>query len=41
MKQFARLEVLKNLPPESDESQKAIADIQRHITDHLPREPET
>ncbi len=35
MKLFTRLGELKNLPPESDEAQTAIADIQRHITDHF------
>lgn len=35
MKLFARLGELKNLPPESDEVQTAIADIQRYITDHF------
>ena len=34
MKLFARLGELKNLPPESDEGQKAVADIQRYITEH-------
>ncbi len=34
MKLFARLGELKNLPPESDEAQAAIADIQRYITEH-------
>lgn len=35
MKLFARLGELKNLPPESDEAQAAIADIQRYINDHF------
>lgn len=35
MKLFARLGELKNLPPESDEAQTAIVDIQRYITDHF------
>ena len=34
MKLFARLGELKNLPPESDEAQTAVADIQRYITEH-------
>lgn len=34
MKLFARLGALKELPPESDEAQAAVADIQRYITDH-------
>ena len=35
MKLFARLGELKNLPPESDEAQAAIAGIQLYITDHF------
>ena len=35
MKLFARLGKLKELPPESDEAQAAIAGIQRYITDHF------
>ena len=35
LKLFARLGKLKNLPPESDEAQTAIAGIQRYITDHF------
>lgn len=35
MKLFTRLGELKDLPPESDEAQTAIADIQRYITDHF------
>ena len=35
MKLFARLGELKDLPPESDGAQTAIADIQRYITDHF------
>ncbi len=34
MKLFARLGESKNLLPESDEAQAAIADIQRYITEH-------
>lgn len=34
MKLFARLGELKELPPESDEAQEAVADIQRYITEH-------
>ena len=34
MKLFARLGELKELPPESEEAQAAVADIQRYITDH-------
>ena len=34
MKLFARLGKLKELPPESDEAQAAVADIQRYITEH-------
>lgn len=34
IKLFARLGELKNLPPESDEAQAAIADIQCNITEH-------
>ena len=34
MKLFARLGELKELPPESDEAQTAVADIQRYITEH-------
>ena len=34
MKLFARLGELKELPPESDEAQAAVADIQRYITEH-------
>ena len=34
MKLFARLGKLKDLPPESDEAQAAIADVQRYITAH-------
>jgi hypothetical protein len=32
MKLFARLGELKNLPPENDEAQAAVADIQQYIT---------
>lgn len=35
MKLFARLGELKELPPESDEVQAAVADIRRYITDHF------
>lgn len=35
MKLFARIGELKNLPPESDEAQAAITDIQRYITDNF------
>ena len=35
MKLFARLGKLKELPPESEEAQAAIADIQQYITDHF------
>ena len=35
MKLFARLGGLKTLPPESDEAQAAVADIQRYITEHF------
>ena len=35
MKLFARLGKLKALPPESDEAQAAVTDIQRYITDHF------
>ena len=35
MKLFAHLGELKTLPPESDEAQAAVADIQRYITDHF------
>lgn len=34
MKLFARLGELKELPPESDEAQAAVSEIQRYITDH-------
>ena len=34
MKLFARLGKLKELPPDSDEAQAAVADIQRYITEH-------
>ena len=34
MKLFARLGELKELPPESDEAQAAVSDIQRYITEH-------
>ena len=34
MKLFARLGELKELPPESNEAQAAVADIQRYITEH-------
>ena len=34
MKLFARLGELKELPPESDEAQTVVADIQRFITEH-------
>lgn len=34
MKLFARLGELKELPPESDDVQAAVADIQRYITEH-------
>ena len=34
MKLFARLGELKELPPESDEVQTAVAGIQRYITEH-------
>ena len=34
MKLFARLGELKELPPESDEAQAAVADIQRYISEH-------
>ena len=34
MKLFARLGEMKNLPPESDEAQAAVADIQQYITAH-------
>lgn len=34
MKLFARLGELKELTPESDEAQAAVADIQRYITEH-------
>ena len=34
MKLFARLGELKNLPPECDEAQAAVADVQRYITTH-------
>lgn len=34
MKLFARLGELKELPPESDEAQAAITEIQRYITEH-------
>lgn len=35
MKLFARLGALKDLPPESDEAQAAVADIQKYITEHF------
>ena len=35
MKLFARLGELKTLPPEGEEVQTAIADIQQYITDHF------
>ena len=34
MKLFVRLGELKELPPESDEAQTAVAEIQRYITEH-------
>ena len=34
MRLFARLGELKNLPPEGDEAQTAVAEIQRYITAH-------
>lgn len=34
MKQFARLGELKEMPPENNEAQAAVADIQRYITEH-------
>ena len=34
MKLFERLGELKGMPPESDEAQAAVADIQRFITEH-------
>ena len=34
MKLFARLGMLKTLPPESDAVQTAVTDIQRYITEH-------
>ena len=34
MKLFARLGELKELSPESDEAQAAVAEIQRYITEH-------
>ena len=34
MKLFARLGELKDLPPESDEAQAAVGDVQRYITAH-------
>ena len=34
MNLFARLGELKDLPPECDEAQAAVADIQRYITEH-------
>ena len=34
MKLFAQLGELKTLPPESDEAQAAVTDIQRYITEH-------
>ena len=35
MKQFARLGEIKELPPESDEAQTAIAAIRKYITDNF------
>ena len=35
MKLFARLGELKDLPPESEKAQAAIAGIQQYITDHF------
>ncbi len=34
MKLFARLGELKDLPPESDEAQAAVGDVQRYISAH-------
>lgn len=34
MKLFARLGEMKNLPPENDEAQAAVANIQQYITAH-------
>ena len=34
MKLFARLGKMKNLSPENNEAQAAVADIQRYITEH-------
>ena len=34
LKLFARLGELKNLPPESDEAQASVGEIQRYITAH-------
>ena len=34
MKLFARLGKLKELPPESNEAQAAVSDIQRYISEH-------